>query len=81
MQLELEAMLLWVVHKARPLQGPERGWLRCRQRGRSGWLHAAVRNSVPYLTACCAGMQLHGISYQPYTNGSGCTEWTAQDRN
>ena len=33
MQLELETMLLWVVHKARPLQGPERGWLRCRQGG------------------------------------------------
>ena len=28
--------------------------------------------ATEYLTACRAVMQLHGVSYQPYSNGSAC---------
>jgi len=28
--------------------------------------------ATQYLTACCDGVHLHGVSYQPYSNGSAC---------
>jgi len=34
--------------------------------------------ATEYLTACRAVMQLHGVSYQPYSNGSACFKRTIQ---
>jgi len=51
------------------------GQLKYRQGG--GWFDCMWTSTTQHRTnACRAGVWLHGDSYQPFSDDSGCTKWT-----
>jgi len=48
--------------------------MRTRERG-FGFMRMST---TQYRTACHARMQLHGVSYHPYSDSCGCTKRTTQ---